>query len=145
MGKRRRMRKMKLIMLVAGLVIGATWVGANNLAVTNVTMVPRDSSTTYIEFDISWSNSWRYTNINHDAAWVFFKMQLEGTTTWTHLMLETAGINPAGTSPGTGTGVELIVPSDRAGLFVRRAAEGAGAVSVENVRGVFNFSEHGLL
>ncbi|MBK8871748.1 MAG: SUMF1/EgtB/PvdO family nonheme iron enzyme [Elusimicrobia bacterium] len=136
---------MKLIMLVAGLVIGATWVGANNLAVTNVTMVPRDSSTTYIEFDISWSNSWRYTNINHDAAWVFFKMQLEGTTTWTHLMLETAGINPAGTSPGTGTGVELIVPSDRAGLFVRRAAEGAGAVSVENVRGVFNFSEHGLL
>ncbi|MBK8871738.1 MAG: SUMF1/EgtB/PvdO family nonheme iron enzyme [Elusimicrobia bacterium] len=141
----RRIQNMKSMVLVAGLVIGATWVGANNLSVTNVTMVPRDSSTTFVEFDIAWSNSWRYTNINHDAAWVFFKMQLEGTTTWTHLMLETAGISPAGTSPGTGTGVELIVPSDRAGLFVRRAAEGAGAVAVENVRGVFNFSENGLL
>ncbi|MBK8575033.1 MAG: SUMF1/EgtB/PvdO family nonheme iron enzyme [Elusimicrobia bacterium] len=37
------------------------------------------------------------------------------------------------------------MPPDRVGLFVRRAAEGAGPVAVENVRAVFNFSDHGLL
>ena len=138
------MRSMKFFVLAVSLLFGAGRVLANNLAVTNVTLVPRDSSTTFVEFDISWSNSWRYTNINHDAAWVFFKMQMEGETTWSHVMLETAGIDPAGTSPGTGTGIELIVPSDRVGLFVRRAAEGAGAVAVANVRAVFNFSDNGL-
>ncbi|MBK8575034.1 MAG: hypothetical protein IPN90_04900 [Elusimicrobia bacterium] len=97
--KKMRMKKMNSVALVVGLILGAVGVLANNLAVTNVTLVSRDSTTTYIEFDIAWSNSWRYTNINHDAAWVFFKMQEESTTTWTHVMLESAGINPAGTSP----------------------------------------------
>jgi hypothetical protein len=31
-------------------------------------VIGRDSSTAFVQFDIKWENSWRYTNVNHDAA-----------------------------------------------------------------------------
>ena len=55
------------------LAAGAGW--ANNLAVSNVTLRPRNDSTVHVQFDLRWENSWRYTNINHDAAWEFFKVK----------------------------------------------------------------------
>ena len=98
---------------------------ANNLVVTNVAVTPRDATTAYVEFDVSWANSWRYTNVNHDAAWVFFKAQPEFQTYWTNVVLEYDGVNPTGSSTGMGTAVELVVPSDKVGLFVRPDGEGS--------------------
>lgn len=117
---------------------------ANNLQITNVTVTPRDGSTAFVEFDISWQNSWRYTNINHDAAWVFFKAQPEAQTWWTNVVLEYSGVNPTGCETGTGTAVELVAPSDKVGLFVRRAGEGYGSVAVTNVKVVWNLAASGL-
>ncbi len=127
-----------------GLLMAAGSAWANNLQVTNVTVSGIDASTALVKFDISWENSWRYTNINHDAAWVFFKVLPQGQTDWKHVTLEGSGVNPTGCSTGTGTGIELVVPSDRIGLFVRRAAEGAGTTSVQNVQAVWNFASNSL-
>jgi formylglycine-generating enzyme required for sulfatase activity len=131
-----------LVMAILALVTGAAW--ANNLSITNVTVTPRDATTAYVKFDISWQNSWRYTNINHDAAWVFFKAQPELQTYWTNVILEYSGVNPTGCSTGTGTAVQLIVPDDKVGLFVRPAGEGTAPVAVTNVQVVWNFASNGL-
>ena len=73
-------------MLALGLAAGSA--RANNLQITNVTVKPRDTTTAWVQFDISWENSWRHANINHDAAWVFFKVLPDGRSAWEHVTLE---------------------------------------------------------
>jgi formylglycine-generating enzyme required for sulfatase activity len=105
--------------------------------IENVTVVPRDAKTAAITFDISWNGSWR-TEINHDAAWVFFKIQPKGEATWRHARLVADKvIDPTGYSAGKGAAVELVVPDGKdgyTGLFVRRAAPHVPAnLAVSNV------------
>ena len=122
---------------VCGLLLAMETACANSLQVSNVTVSKRDDHSAYVNFDIAWQNSWRLTNVNHDATWVFFKVRQEGGTEWLHVNLEGAGVNPPDYSTGAGTAIDLIVPSDGAGLFVRRAAQGWGALSATNVRAVW--------
>ncbi len=143
------MRSRMWMRLALAAVIGvlglAREAAANNLQVTNVTVTARDATTAKVKFDISWENSWRMTTRNHDAAWVFFKVRKQGDTTWTnHVVLAGTGPNPANYATGTGTGIELIVPTDGVGLFVRRSAEGAGNVAVANVQAVWNIASSGM-
>ncbi len=123
---------------VLALAAGAVW--ANNLTLTNVTLKPRDDRTAFVRFDLRWENSWRYTNINHDAAWVFFKIKAEGRTAWEQVTLETNGHEV-----GIGTPIKIIVPEDRVGCFIRREEEGAGPVSVTNVLLAWNFASNSLV
>ena len=132
------------IALGLGLFAAASFTWANNLQITNVAVSGRDNSTAFVSFDISWENSWRFTNINHDAAWVFFKVLADGRTEWEPVLLEGTGINPTGYSTGSGTSIEIIVPPDRVGLWIRRATEGAGTTAVQNVRAVWNFASNSL-
>ncbi len=127
-------------LLVAVVLAGADGAWANNLTLTNVTIKPLDATRTCARFDLCWENSWRYTNINHDAAWVFFKIKPEGRTAWEHVTLETNGHDT-----GTGTAVEIIVPEDRVGCLIRRAEEGAGTVSVTNLKVAWNFASNSLV
>ena len=122
---------------------------ANNLRVSNLGIKGRDSKTAYVEFDISWENSWRYGEEEgddlcfHDAAWIFFKVWPEGRgseSMWDHVYLEGSGENPPGFSIGTGTPIELVVPEDGTGMFVRRSQEGEGTTSVQRVTAVWNFT-----
>lgn len=141
-----RTRWKQTAVMIGVLALAGLSAQANNLQVTNVTVIPIDKSTAKVQFDISWENSWLYTNINHDAAWVFFKALLDGdaANNWQHVILEGTGTNPAGYSTGTGTGIEIVVPDDRVGLFIRRAAEGTGNLSVTNVQAVWNFSSNAV-
>ena len=135
--------RMRMGAMVIAFVAGTAW--ANNLTVTNVTVLPKDSSTAYVKFDVAWQNAWYYTNINHDAAWVFFKVQQEGETDWQHVRLEANQVtNPAGYSVGSGTNLDFFVPPDKVGMFVRRKVEGAGAVASTNVQAVWNFTSNNL-
>jgi formylglycine-generating enzyme required for sulfatase activity len=129
---------------LCGTLFAAGLACANNLQVTNVMVSQRDETTAYVTFDIAWQNAWRFTNINHDAAWVFFKVRQEATTDWRHMILKGSGINPPGYSNGVGTAVDLIVPDDRVGLFVRRVEEGAGTLAVTNVMAVWDLAALGL-
>lgn len=139
----KRSDKRKTLVL-CGMALAAGCVCANGLQVTNVVVSQRDETTATVTFDIAWQNAWRFTNINHDAARVFFKVRREGTADWRHMILEGSGINPADYSSGVGTAVDLIVPSDRMGLFVRRTEEGSGTLAVTNVTAVWNIASNGL-
>lgn len=124
---------------------------ANNLQIENVTVIAQNATTAFVQFDISWENSWRYASGGdplyfHDAAWVFFKVQKQGETTWNHVKLEGTGTNPTGYATGSGsTPIEMVVPADRVGMFVRRSADGAGTTSAQSVKAVWNIASNSLV
>ncbi len=116
---------------------------ANNLAVTNTALAAPADGKVAVRFDLSWENSWR-DGVNHDACWVFVKYSTDGGTRWSHATLKASGINPAGATGGTGTGLEIIVPADKKGAFIRRSAEGTGAISNTGVTLGWDFAADGV-
>jgi len=95
---------------------------ANNLLISNVSIDQRNPSnnTITINFDLSWENSWR-TKINHDAIWLTLRLYdpTQSPTNKTLCQLTTSGLNPTGTSVGTNSNLEISVPSDKYGAFLR--------------------------
>ena len=98
-----------------------------------VSLEDRDTGadTVIVEFDIAWNNSWRDTT-NHDAVWIIFKATKSSVIY--HGNMKTAGTNPSGTSPGSNKDLEIYVPTDKKGAFIRRKSTGSGTVTSENVR-----------
>jgi len=90
----------------------------------NVAVAPRDARTAAITFDIAWERSWR-NDVNHDAAWVFFKYRAAGATGWRHVRLAADRVlNPTGYSHGEGVPMDSLVPRGDdgfTGMFVRQA------------------------
>ena len=117
------------------------WHVLYNVRIENVTIAPRDARTATITFDISWQNSWR-DKTNHDAAWVFFKVRPAGATEWQHVRLAADKVlNPAGYGQAGGTPLDFIVPDGDdgfTGMFLRRAAEGKGALSARGVTAIWD-------
>jgi len=67
-----------------------------NVRFSNLTVAPRDARTATVTFDIEWEDSWRH-EVNHDAAWVFFKARAADSTMWQHVRLSADRVlNPAG-------------------------------------------------
>lgn len=83
---------MKKEYLVAALILFAAFskqLYANNVIITNISA----PSTTTLQFDITWENSW-YTaapSNNWDAVWIFVKTQVcsPGSSQWIHADLNT--------------------------------------------------------
>jgi len=115
----------------------------DRLRIENVTIVPRDAKTATLRFDIAWDDSWRNAT-NHDAAWVFFKVRAEGDGKWLHARLAADKVlSPTGYGHGQGTPVDLVVPRGDdgfTGMFVRRAADGAGPLAARGVTAVWDFA-----
>ena len=118
------------------------------VTIEKVTVAPRDSKTATVSFDLSWKGSWRHEG-NHDAVWVFFKVQAEGGTDWQPVRLVADKVlNPAGYGQDKGgTPLDFIVPRGEdgfVGMFVRRAEFGQGTVRTARVTAVWDFvaSEH---
>lgn len=111
---------------------------ANNLSITNVALKDRNptANTVVVQFDLTWSNSWR-TKINHDAAWLTVRLQDPSVNpSYKKLCnLTGSGLNPSGNSVGSNSGLELYVPADKTGAFVRRSTYGGpGTVSSTSVQ-----------
>lgn len=106
---------------------------ANNLIISNVSLEDRDAAanTAIVEFDISWENSWRDTT-NHDAIWIILKVTKSSVVY--HGMMKEAGTDPLGTSTGSNEDIEIYIPSDKTGAFIRPKATSSGAIGSENVR-----------
>src|SRR3989338_72848 len=85
---------------------------ANNLTISNVSVEDRDATlnTAIVEFDVSWDNSWRNVT-NYDAVWIVLKIRYNNAA-WVHGILDASGKDPAGTSPGSNSDLEIFVPSD---------------------------------
>ena len=86
---------MKIInILIIPLVFFASPVIANNIQVTNTTLVSQNTveESVIVQFDIEWENSWRLAGgpANWDAAWIFIKYRV-GAGPWTHALLHNTG------------------------------------------------------
>ncbi len=120
-------------------------VSANNISISSQVLAGQDSSadTIKVQFDISWSNSWR-DSTNYDAAWVFFKYSTDSGSTWNHATLKTSGTNPTNFSAGSGTKIDIVVPTDKKGCFIQRSSLGSGALSTTSVQVVWDYGQDGV-
>ncbi len=102
-------------------------VHANNLTITNIS-VP---STTTIQFDIAWDNSWNISGVSYDAVWIFVKAQdCAGSATWDHADVSTTG----GDHSVTGGVLQVDAVTDGKGVFIRRSTAGTtGNISTATV------------
>jgi len=121
---------------------------ANSLNVTNVSIINVSGGTADVQFDISWSNSFRWMEsvagkslTNYDSAWVFIKYRNSSMGNWEHALLSSTGHSaPAGSvievhSNGNGTNV---------GAMVYRSSVGNGDVSFANLTFKWDMSKNGL-
>ncbi|MEI6438249.1 MAG: SUMF1/EgtB/PvdO family nonheme iron enzyme [Candidatus Omnitrophota bacterium] len=104
--------------------ISSSSVFANNLNISNVRLGIRDpqAKTVKILFDVSWDNSWR-NKINHDAVWFTVRLSDAQAVSGEKRLckLTVAGLLPAGSSAGSSSNAELLVPLERTGAFIRPA------------------------
>ena len=142
------LNRMWAVAIACGLLLGAgAAYGASSqdtVRIENVTVAPGDASTGTVRFDIAWDDSWR-DKTNHDAAWVFFRVQADDKVDWQPVRLAADKVvNPTGFSQEKGgTPLDFIVPNGDdgfLGMFVRRAAEGKGALAARGVTAVWDFT-----
>jgi hypothetical protein len=137
-------------------------VSASNIVVTNVSLAGQNVSAgvnananfTYIEFDLSWDNSWRTSAspVNWDAAWVFVKYRTVGTSTWNHVKLAPSGHNSSGTGTGYSVRTGLVDESavhnattnPAVGAFIYRSANGTGSFSASDIRLKWFYRDNGV-
>src|SRR5688572_23945751 len=86
--------KMKVTFIVILVAITQLAIG-NNVQVSNVRLTGQNTTDdfTMVEFDISWENSWRYSNgpANWDAVWLFVKYKIGSGGAWQHAWLNNTG------------------------------------------------------
>ena len=121
---------------------------ANNLSVTNVTIGTRDPNahTVLVSFNVSWQNSWR-NKINYDAAWLTVRLNNSQVTPTDKILCQitATGLNPAGTSPGNGSNLQIYVPQDAAGAFLQPSNTGfLGNINTQNVQLTVNYQNCGF-
>ena len=136
-----------LAVFLASLLAGSAL--ANNLTVTNVTVLNAANGMADIRFDLSWDNSWHNSwtenggalNVtNWDAAWVFVKFRASGGR-WQHAILNASGHVVTG-----GTQIELgtNMLGQPVGAFVHRSADGNGTLNCAAMSLKWNYAATGL-
>ena len=139
-------RRFTYILFFGGMIgifiLGNNLVYASDVQVTSVGLVDRQETEISIEFSLSWKNSFRFANF-HDALWVFAKYYSKLDSQWHHATIKTSGYS-------TGDGedaVEIVVPTDGKGFFMRRGSSQYGvkdSVEVQNAKVVWNWLADGI-
>lgn len=117
-----------LCLSIVLLICFSTFVNANRLVLSNQSQSGAVPGTTFtVNFKIEWDNSWNLFGtgtqpLNWDAIWVFIKYKDCDPTNlvWNHATVDAAGhVAPAG--------LQIDVPADRMGVFIRRSASSVQA------------------
>ena len=113
--------------------------------IMNVRIVPGDDKQATIQFDAAWQGSWR-NDINHDAAWIFFKVRPEGAKEWQHIRLAASRVlNPKGYACEGNSKMDFLVPAGEdgyTGMFVRQAGQSSPcSIALTNVTAVWDLSK----
>jgi hypothetical protein len=137
------MKFLNVLIVLAAMVLSTSDGVCGGINVTNTSVGTRDAGTgtAPINFDISWSNSWRSTDPgapapnNWDAAWVFVKFRKNGGN-WAHASLTDTGHTvPSGASLDVGlvdtSAAFNIATNPGVGVFVYRSADGTGTFSMD--------------
>jgi formylglycine-generating enzyme required for sulfatase activity len=155
----------KYIFWLVGLFVNFLQLGyANNIQVSNVTLVNQNvtagvnnaANFTYIEFDLTWENSWRTLAApgNWDAAWVFIKYRTTGSSAWNHVRLAPSGHNTSPTTPTTSYNVQVglvdesvahnATTNPAVGAFIYRSGNGTGTFSANDIRLKWFYRDNGV-
>jgi len=152
--KQRRIRaekKMLVVLIIALLVFGfcrTSWAYGVNISDVELTNPDATQKIITIKFNISWTNSFRFSNF-YDAVWVFGKYSKDGTT-WKHIKLKTEGQNwcrypspnaqykySIKTNDQTNSKIfanlEILVPSDKVGCFIQPATQNNNQYGIRDV------------
>ncbi len=121
---------------------------ANNLSITNVSLGSRNptANTVILQFDLSLENSWR-TKINHDAIWITVRLYNPATSPANKKLcqISASGLNPSGTSVGNSSDLEISVPNDKLGAFLRPLNYGMGKnISASDVELTIDYGSCGF-
>jgi len=121
-----------LYAFLVALFIGVSTASANNVQITNVSVLNGGPGLIQIQFDLTWDNSWRTLvgPANYDGVWVFFKYKLPGGN-WQHMNLTgNNNVIPSGFDVYQNAGTNKI------GAMIMRDAFtiGAGSVTATQVQ-----------
>lgn len=121
---------------------------ANNLRIGTVT-ISTISGSQYLNFTISWDNSWRVSSSPHnwDAAWIFVKRRDCAGLNWSHVNL-----SPNDSDHSAGSPLLADAYPDKKGVMIYRSADGSGNITNVNIRlkldappsGNFEYSVFGI-
>lgn len=145
------LRSLRNGLLSACCLLGALSGHANNIQVANASIVGNNSLSAFafVQFDVSWENSWKGNGINNwDAAWIFAKYRTAGGA-WQHIQFNNTGHTaPSGSqidlgllTPGTAFNATT---NPVIGTFLSRSAEGTGTFSATGVQLRWNYGLQGL-
>jgi formylglycine-generating enzyme required for sulfatase activity len=122
--------KTRLLFLLLFFCAGSA--SANNVQISNVSILNNGPGNIQVQFDVSWDNSWRI-NVgpnNYDGVWVFFKYKT-ASGNWTHMTM-------TGSNNVIPTGFDAYQTNDflKSGAMLYRepANMGIGSVSLSGVR-----------
>ncbi len=147
-------RELSALVMLVCLLLPTTFALANDILISNLTVHPHSGGNGEVEFDITWSNSWRVTPplepYNWDAAWVFCKIRRNGGD-WTHLKLSTTGHTIPSTPQAITTAIGLADPTiahnastnPAVGIFMHRTNDGFGTFTANDVRLRWNYADNG--
>jgi len=148
--------KVKSKHLILGLfmvVFGFYSAMANNIQVSNVSLVGQNISQDYslVKFDLSWDNSWFVSSppYNHDAAWVFIKYRRKIENVWHHAKLhwvDGTGTNDGHTEPSNSFFRSWNDNSGTSnGIMIRRSSYSSqSSFSVSNIKLRWDYGANGL-
>ena len=110
------------------------FVKANNVNISNVSIVNGGTGNVKVKFDLSWENSWRVNTgqNNYDGAWVFFRYRRKGATAW-----ETMYFNGQNNSTSPDYTIYQSKASNNGsyiGAIIYRSGNGTGPVNFTNVQ-----------
>jgi formylglycine-generating enzyme required for sulfatase activity len=120
---------------------------ANNITVGTPTLtgINTTSDIAYVQFSLSWENSWR-DDVNWDAAWVFVKYRV-GNGEWQHAYLNgnaSGHTIPSGYTCSVGMSPVATNVNRGMGVFIYRNASGSGNTNLSNVRLLWNYAANGV-
>jgi len=132
---------------------------AANIMVTNVLLDKVVLGQNYVKFDVSWDASWRaswtetsitpnITITNWDAAWIFVKYRVAGSTSsWSHATLSTNNsdhVAPAGSTINVGLSTNTGGTNFGAGVFLYRSTVGNGSWTNTGVKLRWRYADDGV-
>lgn len=134
------------------LLLLATLLHANNITITNISLTGQSTLAhrTYVQFDVSWENSWRTSSepYNWDAAWVFVKYRVQAASGGDGLW-KTASLNYWDNYAPTGSTIALglldpylefdFYTNPVVGVFIYRNSDGTGTNTFTRVKLLWNY------
>ena len=144
----RTLRSLRHALFLSGCLLGALGGRANNISTSTGSLTGNTGTQIFVQFSVTWQNSWRINPDRWDAAWLFVKYRTANGL-WQHASLENTGhVAPSGSIITTG----LVDPSSAynastnpgVGAFLYRSADGSGTFTANNVRLLWNYAANGV-